>query len=314
MSRANTSQRKRNQSNPVDLGVFSQTSLRYIRGGLGPKWKLVGYKDTSLSSNGGIGGGTYNAWYRLEITSPAWIIIAKGDPRPDYIQVSCYDINKSPIQARMIWDKDSIQTTSVTDEQLTYFPYDSHVMGTNSTLYNNFDPERLDLDNSQYFPLQKGRYLICVSSTRNEDIDYSVGLVVEFPENDVFLMRCEDTEIVDFELENTLDLSNTLNIDPLITSDITIGPDFNGFTSQLAVVQGSTTTVSIEASGTFENRATWWIGEQNLTSGLFLLDTVSGWTSGFHSHSLNDWQLAWERDHQQTDRFPAIFVPLTDEP
>ena len=42
-------QRQRTKENPLDLGSFSATSLRYLKGSLGPKSKVVGYKDTALS-------------------------------------------------------------------------------------------------------------------------------------------------------------------------------------------------------------------------------------------------------------------------
>jgi len=32
-----------------------------------------------------------------------------------------------------------------------------------------------------------------------------------------------------------------------------------------------------------------------------------------HQHSLNEWQTAWERDHQQDNRFPDLFLPLITE-
>ncbi len=33
-----------------------------------------------------------------------------------------------------------------------------------------------------------------------------------------------------------------------------------------------------------------------------------------HDHSLSDWQNAWSREHQDTDRFPEVFIPLTNRP
>jgi hypothetical protein len=33
-----------------------------------------------------------------------------------------------------------------------------------------------------------------------------------------------------------------------------------------------------------------------------------------HEHSLSEWRTAWEREHQQDDRFPANLVPLTTRP
>ena len=57
MARSQTSQRQRTQDNPLFLGEFSQLSIRALKGALGPENKLVGRSDTSLTSNGGFGGG-----------------------------------------------------------------------------------------------------------------------------------------------------------------------------------------------------------------------------------------------------------------
>jgi hypothetical protein len=57
MSRSSVSQPQRTQNTPLSLGTFSQTSLRYLKGTLGPQWKVVGRADTNQTSNGGIGGG-----------------------------------------------------------------------------------------------------------------------------------------------------------------------------------------------------------------------------------------------------------------
>jgi hypothetical protein len=33
-----------------------------------------------------------------------------------------------------------------------------------------------------------------------------------------------------------------------------------------------------------------------------------------HDHSLEEWQESWESTHQDTDKFPAVFIPLTNRP
>jgi hypothetical protein len=33
-----------------------------------------------------------------------------------------------------------------------------------------------------------------------------------------------------------------------------------------------------------------------------------------HDRSLSEWQQAWESEHQDTDKFPDIFIPLTNRP
>lgn len=241
-------QRQRTQDSPLVVGTFSQLALRNLKGSLGPQNKVIGRADTRYTSNGGFGGGAYNHWFQFNITSPAWLIAAKGGPRPNYIQVSAYDLNLTPIQARSILQAD---TVSMTQDGVTYYPYTDHGAGAPSNLYNNFDPNRLDKGNSLYFPLETGSYLFCVSTTRNEPLDYEVAVVVEFP-----------TTNFDLVLEDYNYLLYEDVIESYVEADIT------------------------------ENFA----------------------SNDLHSHSLSDWQQAWNREHQQDDRFPAVLVPLATQP
>lgn len=174
--RVSSQQRQRTQNNPLNLGRFDETSLRYLQGTLGPENKVVGYRDTNQNSNGGFGGGTYNHWFKIQLDIPAWIIVAKGPPRPKYIQVSAYDLNKNPIEGRGIFDADSVV---LNDDGTIYHPYVDHVMSAQSDLYNFYDPRRLDRGDDRYYPLDIGEYLLCVSSTRNEPLEYSVAIVIE---------------------------------------------------------------------------------------------------------------------------------------
>lgn len=172
-----TSQRQRTKDNPLFLGDFTQTSLRYLTGKLGPLNQVV---------QGGYGGGTMNHWFRIDIATPAWIITRKGGPRPNYIQLSAYDLNFTPIEGRMIFQGDSLQTTNSTGQ--IFYPYVGHVMGAGSDLYNNFDPQRIDKGNDLYFALQPGSYMLCVSSTRNEPLDYTLGIIIEVADLNPFLI------------------------------------------------------------------------------------------------------------------------------
>lgn len=246
MSSNSLSQRQRNQDNPLNMGNFSQLSLRNLKGSLGPKYQLIGRRDTNQNSNGGFGGGTYNNWFSFTITSSAWIIVTKAGRRSRDIDFSVYDLNITPIDGRSIFQADSIQ---ITNDGKVYNPYVGNVMGAESDLYNTYNPNRLDKGDERYFPLERGTYLLCVFATRNEPIDYEVGVVVEFPTADF-----------DIALEN-YDLMLLENDD-------------------------------------------------------FILNDKSSLYDGqdSHQHSLSEWQLAWERDHQADDRFPAFFVPLTTVP
>lgn len=150
-----------------------------------------------------------NHWFQINLTTPAWIITRKGGPRPNYIQVSAYDLNYNPIQGRMIFEADSISGVNANGQ--TYYPYVGHVMGSESYFYNNFNPRRVDLGNDLYFPLEVGSYLLCVSSTRNEPLDYSLGIVIEVADISPFLLL-EDYSFFLFEDGTDLilcDLSDT---------------------------------------------------------------------------------------------------------
>jgi hypothetical protein len=199
MPRVSSTQRQRTQNNPLLLGPFSQLSIRNLTGSLGPEDKVI---------PGGYGGGTYNHWFQIEISSPAWIILAKGGSRKKYINLSVYDLNLQPILSRGIFDRDSIKEIDNGD---VYYPYQGHVMAAGSDLYNNFNPNRFDKGDDRYFPLETGSYLLCISSTRNEKIDYEVAIVIEFPssaDNDLLAenfeyILWENDDLISLEIDST---------------------------------------------------------------------------------------------------------------
>jgi hypothetical protein len=246
--RISQAQRQRTKENPLVLGPFDQLSVRNLRGSLGPKNQVIGRADTGLNSNGGYGGGSYNHWFRIDLASSAWIIIAKGGPRPKYVNVSTYDLNLNPIEGRAIFDKDSISETI--DGEI-YYPYIGHMMNKQSDLYNLFDPTRLDRGDERYYPLEPGGYLLCVSSTRNEPLDYEVAFVVEFPTTG-FDILLEDYSYLLYE---------------------------------------------------------------DTDESFVIADTTSDYVEDDrHSHSLSDWDAAWQRERQQGVPFPAVLVPLATQP
>jgi len=236
-------QDRRSSNNPLNLGTFSSTSLRYLKGSLGPKNRLVGYTDTNQLSNGGFGGGTLNNWFSITITSPAWLILTKGAPRPKYIQTSAYDLNHIPIQGEAIFDEDSVRDGLKRDGEV-YIPYLGAVMSAQSDLYNNFEAGRLDRGDERYYPLAAGSYLICVSSTRNEPLNYEVGVVIEFPVTELFA-ALEDTDETSFFLQETAILSDfTVFVPSNITVNTIISSSFerpNGFTEAICTINGGVT-------------------------------------------------------------------------
>lgn len=167
MARNQTTQRQRTAQDPLLVGTFDQTSIRYLTGKLG---------GTHTPRSGGYAGGSVNHWFKFKIETAAWIILTKAGGWEKWFNVSAYDINRNPIQGRAIFDDDSI---TITSDGEVLNPYVGHVMGAQSDLYNNFDARRLDKGDSRYYPLKIGEYLLCVSSTLNTPFDYAVGVVVE---------------------------------------------------------------------------------------------------------------------------------------
>ena len=297
-------QRARTRQNPLDLGTFSTLSLRYLTGSFGPKYEVVA---------GGYGGGTYNHWFQVNTIEPAWIIATKAGTRPQYVNVSFYDLNTNPIDGRAIFDADSVTDgTSLTTGEV-YYPYLDTFMGAQSDLYNTYERLRLDRGDDRYYPLPAGSYLICVSSTRNEPLDYALGLIIEFPVTEL-LLALEDFTL--YLQENTIDPVTTITVDSPVTtntiiSDVAGKP--NGFTQDLCAIDSGVTVTILEDSE-------WLIGQQTTVTGEaagdgFLLEFGNDeFLNTIHDHTLSEWRDAWNSQHKETDRFPAIFEALTNRP
>jgi hypothetical protein len=302
MSRASQSQRKRTQKDPLILGTFSETSLRVLTGTLGPLSKVVGRADTNQYSNGGIGGGTYNHWFQVNVTAPCWIINKKGGPRPNYIQISAYDLKFAPIQGRMIFQHDSVSDS--TGYLGLHYPYSDHVMGALSNQYNYFNQYNLDKGDDLYFNLEHGSYLICVSSTRNELLDYTLGVVIEFPSEEMLLLL-ENLDNSFLATETTLDFTTTIVIGPVFSSNYTIPPGYNAYTSISATLNSSiTVTIPVNSS--------WFIGTLGPEAGdFFILEPSDSYDfNSVHEHSRADWLAAWRRERSPEDSLPALFDSL----
>lgn len=302
MSRISPSQRQRTQKNPLVLGPFSQTALRELTGTLGPLNQVVGRADTNQYSNGGHGGGTYNHWFQINVTAPCWIITKKGGPRPNYIQVSVYDLNLAPIQGRMIFQGDSASDYFGLSTQ--HYPYNDHVMGAASDLYNTSNLNSIGKGNDLYFPLERGSYLICVSSTRNELLNYTLALVVEFSTTEMFLLL-EDSDGSFLTTETTIDLENTIVIGPLFNSNYTIPTGFNAYTFLSAAVDPGFSVTVPEGS-------TWLINTLTVAGGdLFIIEPSDTYDyDSVHEHSRSEWLTAWRRERSPEDSLPAIFDSL----
>lgn len=290
----------------MNLGTFDNLALRFLTGKLGPEYKVTA---------DGYGGGTFNHWFQINILRPAWIIATKaGSARPQYLNVSFYDLNETPIDGRNPFDADSIvEGRSLTTEQL-YYPYLDTFMGAQSDLYNTFERLRLDRGDDRYYPLQAGSYLLCVSSTRNESLDYGVGLIIEFPITEL-LLALEDFEL--YLREDTIDATTTVTIFSPVTVDTIISNvpgQPNGFTNTLCEIDSGVTVTVLDGSE-------WLIGVASPAplgiaagNGFLLEFGNDAFLDTIHDHTLSEWRQAWNAQHQQTDKFPEIFVPLTNRP
>lgn len=311
MSNPNISQRERSQNNPLNLGVFDRTSLRMLKGTLGPRSQII---------SGGYGRETYNHWFQVTLADPAWIILFKsksglatGNTLPSVnrsgltsrFSIGVYDKNKNPIEGRGIFQADSKFSTG----------YLGHVMGAQSDLYNTFDPNRADKGDEQYFPLPKGKYLICISAERNEEFQYNVGLAVEFqtPTDELFFL-CEDTSDVTYLItENDLNESVVEIVPNTVTSGITLST-LNGFTENLCTIVDPNGVVQVDYESVDGNQLSWLIGPDpgDIAIGRVLLDATENWIDTTHEHSLTEWREAWERDHSMDDKFPTEFAAYTN--
>jgi len=312
VARSQEAQRQRTQNNPLVLGSFDTLALKYLKGRLGPLNQLVGRADTNQQSNGGFGGGTYNHWFQVNLKRSGWIIIAKAGSKPNYIQTSVYDLNKKPIEGRGIFQGDSVEDETGTG---IFYPYLNTMMGAQSDLYNTFVPTRLDLGDERYYPLESGGYLLCISTTRNELLDYEVGIVVEFPVAQL-LIALEDEGDVGLLLQETgIDAGTTINVlSPVLTDTIisSVSGLPNGFTEDICVITSGVTVTVLFGSE-------WLIGiriplEDTAQFGVIMEPGDDLYFDTIHDHSLSEWKESWGSTHQDTDKFPGVFVPLTNRP
>jgi hypothetical protein len=182
-----------------------------------------------------------------------------------------------------------------------------------SDLYNTYSRWRLDRGDDRYYPLSEGSYLICISSTRNEPLEYEVGIVIEFPPTQMFIALEDEGEVSLLLQETAIDFSRTINVESPVTVDTVISsnPNLpNGFSELACQINSGVTVTVLDGS-------TWLIGEQipsaQAPEYAVLAEPASNeYFDTIHDHSLSEWKDAWNSQHQDTDRFPEIFTPLTN--
>ena len=97
-----------------------------------------------------------------------------------------------------------------------------------------------------------------------------------------------------------------------VTFDIVVSPSAeqpNGFTELLAIVNSGITVTVLSGSE-------WFIGDQIPSDQedefAVFVDAAPGFFDSIHDHSLVEWREHWEATHQDTDKFPEVFIPLTN--
>ena len=102
------------------------------------------------------------------------------------------------------------------------------------------------------------------------------------------------------------------HISIIISVNTVVNGGFNAFTEELAQINPGVTV-------TINDTYTWFIGTAVPPSeeprDLFLLDPSPSYDFlDAHEQSRSEWVEAWDREHQQTDKFPAVFEPLITRP
>jgi len=313
VSNPNLSQRERSQFNPLNLGRFDTTAVRFLTGTLGPRSEII---------QGGYGNYTYNHWFQVTLTLPAWIILIKGGTALARGQATLsdrfseinqrfsfqvYDQNRNPINGRIIHQEPQA--------------YWGHVAGAQSDLYNTYSPGRFDKGDETFYELEPGNYLICISANRNEEFNYGVGLVVEFPSDDEQFILLEDEVIGYVVQEGTSQIEgggDFLQIPNQVETDVTVDTNSAFTITACTIISGI--FVQVNNANLDGDELTWIIGpnpNQDITEGTdrINLDATENWQYTLHVHSLNEWRDAWLRDHSQDDKFPSgIFAPYTNAP
>ena len=301
-----TSQRQRNQFNPLNLGTFDQTSLRVLQGTLGMRSEII---------QGGYGRDTYNHWYSIKLAKKGYLLLFKAGTKlatsnlvaadvgnqyvNDRFMVAAYDQNRNPLFPLPILQQPEI-----------YFGQVAPVQGPTM---NTVVPYRFEEGNELYYELQPGRYLICVSATCNELSDFGVGLAIEFPTPSEQFILLEDTEIAYLLQESLLNTPGGETFTEILSplqANVTIDT-ISALTRPPAIINPG---IFCQVNNTNSNGVplTWVIKDfaadpDDEANDRVLLDATENWyLSVPRTHSRTEWREAWRRDHSQDNRYPAI--------
>ena len=193
-------QRGRSYHDPLDLGTFSQTSIRYLQGRLGAENKgQAGFRST----NDGTANAYMNVWFQVTLTKEAYLILLKENQR----QRRNYNVSVYPK------DLEHNQLSYPMKVNGTDSFYNSVVAGYTADLYNIIDDQSSfkDKNRTSLYPLKPGTYVINISTQRWDIFKYGLYLIIEAPFQSGYIqLEAEEDAITSYlEQEQSL-VSNPL--------------------------------------------------------------------------------------------------------
>jgi hypothetical protein len=196
MSHLYESQRGKSFHHPLDLGIFDETSVRYLQGRLGAENKgQAGFRST----NDGTTHAFMNVWFSITITQESYLILIKENQRQKRnYNVSVYqkDLERNQLSYPL----------KLTENESGNF-YNSTVAGYTSDLYNIIDDKSSfkDKNRTSLYPLKPGSYVINISTQRWDMFRYGVYLIIESPFQTGYFELENDPNSIEYFLgqENT---------------------------------------------------------------------------------------------------------------
>jgi hypothetical protein len=184
-------QRSRSYHDPLDLGLYDRTSIRYIKGRIGAENKG---QTAFRCTNDGASNAFQNVWFKVTITDPGYLIFLKDDNRDKrFYSVNVYTADS---------ERRQLAYPMLTGDVCRKF--DNMVAGFSSDLYNISDqrPELRDRNRTSLFPLPKGSYVINISTQRWDMFRYGVYMILEMPTQTGYLeLETETNSMREFALQ-----------------------------------------------------------------------------------------------------------------
>jgi hypothetical protein len=192
------SQRARSVNNPIDLGVFDELTIRELTGRIG----AMNTGQTALiSTNDGTGNAVQNAWFKITVKVPFFIIFIKPLNQDNkYIDLGFYKLGDP---------RTNLALPILRDPDLPF--YWGHAASMQSNIYNLIENEvtspNIDKGYSMLKPMDPGSYLIKLSTQRWDVFRYCQYFVIETPtiQNYTLLDNPEAEEYLLLE-ESTVDV------------------------------------------------------------------------------------------------------------